>query len=393
MKVLYYCEEYYCSHGGRTHAREFFGALKNLHGIKQADIFPRSNIADIPGARHSDKKGGKLRWLPTSWQTFIRCFVPRTALAKQLEQELCSKGYDYVLIRTSFQRNIMLNRLKKNFPEISLVLEINSAYFDEKFHTIWLRKLWQFIEAQRYKRADRIVVVSTYLKEYLVMRGVPDAKICVNPNGVNPTLFDHQVLAEKSVQRHTWGIPESAFVLGYVGGMESFRRLAEIIERFAGMRFQDRTLYLLLVGDGEDMPKVKATIAKHKNTLDDSVLCLGWQPYEKVPGIISTFDIAIMPFTNPYCSPLKLFEYLAMGVPTIGPDTPAVREVVKGDVHLQLVKQDGSNFVQVVKKLKNSPTLRHQLAAEGQRWVLENFTWEKNAERVMEHAKTAKATT
>lgn len=393
MKVLYYCEEYYCSHGGRTHAREFFCALQNLHGINQADIFPRSSSADITEVRHSDKKGGKLRWLPTSWQTFIRCFVPRTALAKQLEQELCAGEYDYVLIRTSFQRNIMLNRLKKKLPGIPLVLEINSAYFDEKFHAIWLRKLWQFIEAQRYKRADRIVVVSTYLKEYLVLRGVPEAKICVNPNGVNPTRFDHQVLAEKSVHRHTWGIPESAFVLGYVGGMEPFRRLAEVIERFAEMRFQDRTLYLLLVGDGEDMPKVKATIAKHQNTLDDSVLCLGWQPYEKVPGIISMFDIAIMPFTNPYCSPLKLFEYLAMGVPTIGPDTPAVREVVKGDVHLQLAKQDGSNFVQVVKKLKNSPTMRQQLAAEGKRWVLENFTWEKNAERVMEHAKTAKSTT
>ncbi len=390
MKVLYYCEEYYCNHGGRTHAREFFAALQNLHDVTHASIFPGAkNIA--PKGDGIEKKRGKLRFLPTALQTFVRCFIPRSALVKELEKEIRAGKYDCLLIRASFQRNLMLGRLKKSLPDIVLVLEINSAYFDEKFHAIWLRKLWQWVEAGRYKRADRIIVVSSYLKDYLVGRGVPDEKICVNPNGVNPTLFDHQTSAKKTMLRRQLGIPDDAFVLGYVGGMEPFRRLNEVVERFAELRRQgNNTLYLLLVGDGEDMPRVTAAIDSHRAVLTGWIQCLGWQPYELIPQMISAFDVAIMPFTNPYCSPLKLFEYLAMGVPTMGPDTPAVREVVEDGTHLRLVNQDGSNFSDVVSELKNSPHIRRRLAMEGQRWVLENHTWEKNAERVMEHVRSAR---
>lgn len=390
MKILYYCEEYYCSHGGRTHAREFFSALQNARGITHADIFPRPKQT-VSSPNHSDvARNGRLRFLPKTWQTFVRCFVPRATLVKQLEEEIRTGNYDCLLIRASFQRNLMLGRLKKSLPQTVLVLEINSAYFDEKFHAIWLRRLWQSIEARRYRLADKIVVVSSYLKDYLVARGVLAEKICVNQNGVNPKLFACQATAEKSAQRRRLGIPEDAFVLGYVGGMEPFRRLKEVVERFAQMRHQGHhNLYLLLVGDGEDMPQVKAAIADHHPILSGWVQCLGWQPYEQVPTIISSFDIAIMPFTNPYCSPLKLFEYLAMGVPTVGPDTPAVREVAVDGVHLRLVKQDGSNFTQVITELKNSPAIRQQIATQGQRWVLENHTWEKNAERVMEHVRSA----
>jgi glycosyltransferase involved in cell wall biosynthesis len=72
-------------------------------------------------------------------------------------------------------------------------------------------------------------------------------------------------------------------------------------------------------------------------------------------------------------------------VPTIGPDTPAVREVFENGVHLQLVKQDGSDFLSTLLDLKNNPQLRTELGRNGQRLVLNQYTWKKNAERVVGH--------
>jgi len=78
-----------------------------------------------------------------------------------------------------------------------------------------------------------------------------------------------------------------------------------------------------------------------------------------------------------YCSPLKLFEYLGAGLPTIGSDTPAVREVFKDGVHLRLVKQDGSNLANAILELKNNPPFRKELAIKGQKLVLDEYSWKK----------------
>ena len=74
---------------------------------------------------------------------------------------------------------------------------------------------------------------------------------------------------------------------------------------------------------------------------------------------------------------LKLFEYLGAGLPTIGPDTPAVREVFKDGVHLRLVKQDGSNLANAILELKNNPPFRKELAIKGQKLVLNEYSWKK----------------
>ena len=54
-------------------------------------------------------------------------------------------------------------------------------------------------------------------------------------------------------------------------------------------------------------------------------------------------------------------------------------------MHLKLVKQDGSDFVSTVLALKNNPQLRFELARSGQKLVLNEYTWESNAERVVGH--------
>ena len=82
-------------------------------------------------------------------------------------------------------------------------------------------------------------------------------------------------------------------------------------------------------------------------------------------------------------SPGKLFEYLAVGLPTIGPDTPAVREVFEDGVHLRLASQDGSDLAWIIEAMKADPAARDQLAQAGRRLVVNEYTWEKNAERVV----------
>ena len=343
MKVLYYCPEYYYRHGGRTHARGFFGALQTVAGVSESFLYPEKDPSEgVDGAEPLPNGRGKLRFLPPTIRRIVQYFRPRPGLTKALIDEIQRHGCDVLIIRTG-TRQPSVEKIKSACPNTAVCLEINSAYFDEDFPGLPLRHLFQKWEVHRFRRADAIFVVSSYLREYLQHRGIPPSKIVVNQNGVNTDVTDLTGVADV---RARYGIPADAFVIGYIGGMETFRRLPEVVGYIAQLRRAgNKDLYLLMVGDGAGMNAVRAAIEAERDILEDSVILTGWVPHSDVPGYLATFDLAIFPFTNAYCSPLKLFEYLGAGIPTIGPDTPAVREVFANGIHLQLVKQDGSDFV------------------------------------------------
>jgi len=312
----------------------------------------------------------------------VSFFRPRPGLSRVLIDEINTHRCDAIVIRTGFITP-SLRMIKRACPHAVVCLEINSAFFDEAFPGLPLRPFFQKLEVIRFNQADAIVVVSSYLKGYLKRHGVPADKILVNQNGVNVEAVKH--LGSSRV-RQEHGIPEDAFLLGYIGGMETFRRLPEVVGVIAKLRQAGNAdVYLMLVGDGKDMPAVKAAINADCDILQDAVICTGWQEHSEIPEFLAAFDVAIFPFTNDYCSPLKLFEYLAAGLPTIGPDTPAVREVFKDGVHMRLVKQDASNCANAILELKNNPQLRSEFAIKGQKLVSSEYTWENNAERIVRH--------
>jgi len=294
-----------------------------------------------------------------------------------------------VIIRTG-TRLPSVGKIKRACPDTLVCLEINSAYFDEEFQGLPLRHVFQKWEVARFRRADIIFVVSAYLKGYLEARGITGEKIQVNQNGVTTEITD---LSKVEDVRQRYGIPAEAFVIGYVGGMERFRRLPQVVEYVAQLRRDGHTdIYLLMVGDGADMQAVRAAIAAEHDVLQGAVILTGWVPHADVPGFLATFDLAIFPFTNAYCSPLKLFEYLGAGIPTLGPDTPAVREAFEEGVHIKLAKQDGSDFLEKILEMKADSEMRHRMGIAGRKLVLSEYTWERNAERVVQHMQTVRIT-
>lgn len=383
MKILYYCPEYYCHHGARTHARGFFDVLATLPSVSESYVYPRIDPqGDVDDNSVATSTRGKLWFLPQTVRQVVQYFLPRRGLTRALINEIRTKGCDALVLRTDV-RQPMIGMIKKACPDTVICLEINAADFDESYFNVPFRSFFQKWEVMRYEQADAIVVVSSYLKSYLAERGVWPEKILVNQNGVNAAVIDRTELDD--VKGH-YGIPSDAFVIGYIGGMEPFRRLPELVHYIAELRRAGSDdVYFLVVGDGADMPAVQAAIEAEHGSLLNSVKCVGWREHAEIPRFLATFDVAIFPFTNAYCSPLKLFEYLGAGLPTIGPDTPAVREVFEDGVHLRLAKQDGSDFIETVLELKNRPQLRKELGQKGQQLVLSEYTWEKNAERVVGH--------
>src|SRR5437899_8850392 len=67
--------------------------------------------------------------------------------------------------------------------------------------------------------ADLIVTVSDELGSYLKRRGIPDSRILVYPNCVDPDVFNSQRFTanELAALRARHGIPQDALLVGFIG--------------------------------------------------------------------------------------------------------------------------------------------------------------------------------
>ncbi|MBE0556423.1 MAG: glycosyltransferase, partial [Proteobacteria bacterium] len=74
---------------------------------------------------------------------------------------------------------------------LPLVLECNGSevWIKKNWGRVYLEPLLRMAEAVQFAAADIITVVSSVMKGDLVRLGVPEAKILVNPNGVDPDTF------------------------------------------------------------------------------------------------------------------------------------------------------------------------------------------------------------
>ena len=182
------------------------------------------------------------------------------------------------------------------------------------------------------------------------------------------------------------GIRPDRVVLGYAGGMESFRRLPLVVSQVASMRHHGlERLFLVLLGNGSEMATIENLVRRLPGDPKEWLYCSrAWIPYEQVPQFLSAFDVGLLPYTNPYVSPLKLYEYIACALPVIGPRVASVQQAPGlGDLPL-LVEQDGSNFEEVVRRVYDALECYRRQAAQIRVEVLRDSSWTMNAMRVVE---------
>ena len=100
--------------------------------------------------------------------------------------------------------------------------------------------------------------------------------------------------------------------------------------------------------------------------------------------LIAQADICLLPLTNTaigsrYTSPLKLFEYMAMGKPVVAADVPALRSVITSGINGLLTAVDDPQALAAgVNQLLDNPALASQLGAAA-RLRATDFTWPARA--------------
>jgi glycosyltransferase involved in cell wall biosynthesis len=262
---------------------------------------------------------------------------------------------------------------------IPFLVEINAPLYEErrKFGGLALDALAQWSEGYVWRAADAALPVTAVLGERVVARGVHRARIHVIPNGINPDRFGDGVTPEAAKQ--ALGL-QGKCVLGFVGFMREWHRLDRIVEFLANNRRPD--LHLLFVGDGPARAELEAQVAKLG--LGAQVTFTGIVGRDRIASYIAAFDIALQPAVVEYASPLKLFEYMALGKAISAPSTPNLCEVLTQDHNALLFKEsDDAALFAGLKRLCDDAALRARLGAAARATIDERgLTWHANAARV-----------
>lgn len=146
-----------------------------------------------------------------------------------------------------------------------------------------------------------------------------------------------------------------------------------------------RDLRLVIVGDGPLRGELERDMGERE--LMRSVVFTGSLPHEEVVPLIRQFDVALAPYSRPehafYFSPLKLFEYMACGVPVVAARLGQIAEVVRdGETGLLYSPGELDALVAACDRLLADPDLRRRLSHAAAKEIHGRYTWDHNAAQV-----------
>lgn len=259
---------------------------------------------------------------------------------------------------------------------IPFFLEINAPLAEERavHGGLALKRLALLLERWVWRRADHVYPVTGVLADYAAAAGVDRKAITVNQNGVDPG--DYIVDAPSRPQ----GRP---ITLGFVGFLRSWHGMDTVISLLSTVD-PPQDLRLVIVGDGPALPELTQRVSELG--LTGKVEFLGLVPRDRLAAIIRGFDIALQPRAVPYASPLKLFEYMALGRAIVAPDQPNIREILThGRNAVLFTPDDPSSLREAITRLADDASLRDALGGQARQDILDrDYTWAGNARRVVE---------
>lgn len=211
---------------------------------------------------------------------------------------------------------------------IPWVLETSGPFFHEAKRergTLVLTGPARRHELAAYRDCDLLVCVSETLRDWLIEAGVSDGHLTVAPNGVDIHRFDPSPYAAVAPR-------SDELVVGFIGVVHAWQGLETLVEAVATLRAGSVPVVAQIVGDGPALEELRALAVERG--VADAVRFGGRVPAGAVPAHIAGFDVGFsghLPLLDGrmYHSPLKLYEYLAMGKPLIAADHAEARRLVK----------------------------------------------------------------
>ncbi len=243
---------------------------------------------------------------------------------------------------------------------------------------------WAFDNPRHYlllRRAQAVIANTSYEKVFLVSKGVPDERVYVLGEGVDPRKFNRAARGDFRAQ-HGIG-PEDPVIL-FVGRKAEGKGLDLLLSAMRQVWEAEPTAWLVIAGSSSDffrhriepeIDRLPEALRRHLANLND------FQEEEK-DALYTDCDVLVLP-SKVESFGIVFLEAWACGKPVIGCQTGPVASVVSDGVDGLLVPcGDVPALSSAIRRLLGDAGLRRCLGEAGREKVLRQYTWAQIVSRL-----------
>jgi len=229
-------------------------------------------------------------------------------------------------------------------------------------------RLITWIERRSIAYADKAISVHIPHRDALVGHGNAEQKFAVLLNVPDTRIF----------HRNGGREADGKFRLIYHGTVARRHGLEVALRAVSNVKRSIPNLEFLVIGGGDDLGRIKKIAAEMD--LGDCVRFLGTMPTEELPQYLRRADLGVVPilydpFTR-YMLPLKLLEYVGMGIPCIVSETETIRAYFSDEMVRFSKPGDERELADGILELYRDPDQRARQVAEAARFNA-SFNWEQ----------------
>ena len=327
MKVLYISHDGITDHIGKSQVAPYLlGLAKNGH-----DITILSNEKDIHSKDIQEYKSlfteSSIKWIINPYSNRIPIISPFLSAFRQYlkAKKICLTDNFNLIHSRCYVSTILGYFLKKSLSDTKLLFDLRDFWIDTRIETRKLGFLYRplkTIEASLFRNADSFVCLTEKAKSKIARMGDQfdcTPKVTVIPCCADMDLFkyDKENSEELKQIRQQEGL-DGSFVLTYLGSLGAVYLLPNMVKTFKILKYLDSgSKFLFISNNGKD-EVVKEFL---KNDLNEKDLVFKTLIRSDVPKYLEMADLSLV-FIRPSdskigCSPTKLAELLAMGIPVL----------------------------------------------------------------------------
>lgn len=188
------------------------------------------------------------------------------------------------------------------------------------------KRVWREIEGRLIGRCDAVMTVNPSIARELEKRyAVPAVHVVHNAERAQAGSGRAKLFHERLQ------LPADALVLLMQGGLSAGRHLETLVAAMAHVA--NPRVHLVILGDGRLREDLQRQVARDR--LSARVHLLPAVPQSELLAWTQAADAGVIPYqatclNNYYCTPNKLFEFIAAGIPVLASDLPEIRRIVMG---------------------------------------------------------------
>jgi len=230
-------------------------------------------------------------------------------------------------------------------------------------------KLLKVIEKLSLKFADKIIVTHEPAYTVFAKHRIPKSKFAIVHNVPNERIFSFPCRKIEKQDENSFLLVSHGSILERYGYQTMVRALKLIESKIHNFR-------LLIVGEGEYQREIRRLVEDLR--LKERVKFTGYVPFDEIPMTIGRADIGIVPMLRSckYMLPNKLFEYVALGIPTIASALATMKAHFHNNSVMFFEPGNEKDLARCIFELYQNPAKRKSLVANASK-IYEKYRWSK----------------